>query len=128
MVDGRLRHDCGAADDFELGRFRIYELAGREIGVVRTVDGYFAVNNACPHQGAPICLGTVRGTYLPSAPGEYEHGLEGRVLSCPWHSWEFTIEDGSAVGGITSKRLTTYPVEVEDGRVYVFAGRQRGAA
>jgi nitrite reductase (NADH) small subunit len=124
---GRLRHYVGEVGDFEPGRFRIYDVDGNEIGVVRTGDGFYAVRNACPHQTAPICLGKVGGTWLPSRPGEYVYGLDGRVLRCPWHSWEFDLTDGSAVGGITTKKLTTYPVELDGDSVYVLAGRVRAA-
>lgn len=126
-ADGRLRHYLGEVDDFEPGVFRIFDVGGSEIGVVRTEVGWSAVANACPHQNAPICLGALGGTNLPSRPGDYLYGLDGVVLRCPWHSWEFEVTDGSAVGGITTKRLTTYPVEVDGGSVYVLAGRVRAS-
>jgi 3-phenylpropionate/trans-cinnamate dioxygenase ferredoxin subunit len=124
-VDGRLRHRVGDVADFVEGRFRIFDVGGREIGVIRTAEGFFAVANVCPHQGAPICLGRVGGTWLESRPGDYVYGLDGSVVRCPWHSWEFTVTDGQAVAGITSKRLTTYPVAVEGTTVLVTAGRAR---
>lgn len=125
----RVAHSVGAEDEFELDRFRLFELDGRPVGVVRTASGFFAVRNRCPHQGAAICAGLVSGTMAASGPREYVYRDERRVLACPWHRWEFDMETGASVGAITKKRLVTYPVRVEDGRVIVSmpgrAGKER---
>ena len=115
-----VRHRVGAVEDFELDRFRILDLEGRPVGVVRTEQGFFAVRNRCPHQGADICLGTVRGSMVPSAvPHEYEFRSDTLVVACPWHRWEFELATGRSYGGVTTKRLVTYATDVEDGEVYV---------
>jgi nitrite reductase/ring-hydroxylating ferredoxin subunit len=62
---------------------------------------------------------------LASSPGEYSYSDEQAVLACPWHRWEFSLQDGSSVGAVTKKRLVVYEVEVEDGEVYV---KLRGGA
>ena len=121
------RHCVGTVEDFEEGRFRVFEIAGRPIGVVRTAAGFFAVRNRCPHQGAEICGGRVSGTMLASAPGRYRYSDAEPVLACPWHRWEFRLDDGASVGSVTTKRLVTYEVEVEDGDVYVkLRARRKG--
>jgi nitrite reductase/ring-hydroxylating ferredoxin subunit len=114
-----MRQHLGAVDDFEPGRFRVFELQGRPVGVVRTEQGFFAVRNRCPHQGADICAGLVTGTMEPSAPGEFSYSEEKLVVVCPWHRWEFELTTGESYGQVTRKRLVTYEVEVEDGEVYV---------
>jgi len=119
------RHHVGAAADYELGRFRLHELDGREIAVVRTSRGFFAIRNGCPHMGAPLCFGRVGGTMLPSDPDELVYGLDDEVVRCPWHAWEFHLGTGEAVGGITSKRVIAYPVEVDDEGVFVLVGGTR---
>lgn len=121
MTRGRtlVRHHVGAVDDFEDGRFKVLDIDGRPVGVVRTAQGFFAVRNRCPHQGADICAGTVGGTMVASAPHEYEYRNDTLVVACPWHRWEFELETGASFGRVTNKRLVTYVVEVEDGEVYV---------
>lgn len=32
---------------------------------------------------------------MPSRPGTFVYGLEGRVLTCPWHHLEFDITTGA---------------------------------
>jgi nitrite reductase/ring-hydroxylating ferredoxin subunit len=113
------RHHVGAVEEFPIGRFRVFEIAGRPVGVVRTGQGFFAVRNRCPHQAADICSGTVSGTMVASRPFEYEYSEETLVVACPWHRWEFELATGASFGRITKKRLVTYLVEVDDDQVYV---------
>jgi nitrite reductase (NADH) small subunit len=114
------RHHAGAAATFELDRFRILELGGRSVGVVRTGRGFFAVHNRCPHQGAEVCAGLLTGgTMVASRPHEYVYTHDALVVVCPWHRWEFDLETGRTIGGISSKRLAVYAVEVLDDQVYV---------
>jgi 3-phenylpropionate/trans-cinnamate dioxygenase ferredoxin subunit len=114
-----VRHHVGAVADFEDGRFKVLDIDGRPVGVVKTAQGFFAVRNRCPHQGADICAGTVGGTMVSSAPYEYEYSEDTLVVACPWHRWEFELATGESFGRITNKKLVTYAVEVEDGEVYV---------
>ena len=120
-----VRQHVGTVDDFEPDRFRVFELQGRPVGVVRTEQGFYAVRNRCPHQGANICAGLVTGTMEPSAPGEFSFSDERLVVVCPWHRWEFELATGESYGRVTGKRLVTYEVEVEDGDVYVLMKGRR---
>ena len=113
------RHPVGTIDEFPLDQFRVFRLDDRPIGVVRTRQGFFAVRNRCPHQGADICAGKVSGTMVPSKPFEYDYSEETLVLACPWHRWEFELATGRSFGRMTNKRLITYDVEVEGDRVFV---------
>ena len=65
----------GRAQSFSVGR---YEIA------VFNVDGeFFALENACPHQGGPIADGA----------------LEGPIVTCPWHAWCFDVRSGKMTLG-----------------------------
>ncbi len=109
-----------AADELPPGARRIVEADGRSIGVFNVDGDLFALRNICPHQGAALCLGTVRGTMIPSDPYEYVYGHEGRVLRCPWHGWEFDLETGEKLFDVSERaRVKTYPASVEAGRVGV---------
>jgi 3-phenylpropionate/trans-cinnamate dioxygenase ferredoxin subunit len=112
------------AKEIELpaGTRKIVRVGGREIGVFHTQAGWFALRNTCPHQGAPLCLGTVTGTTLPSKPGEYTWGMDGQVLRCPWHGWEFDLNTGVGLyDPYRHERVATYRVQVEDGEVILYA-------
>src|SRR6516164_10111325 len=110
----------GPVAEFPLNEFRVLDVGGRSIGVVRTPHGIYAVRNICPHQGAPVCRGMFGGTLMPSEPGEKEYGLDDCVVRCPWHAWEFDVRTGQALFGTSDKRLVTYLVEIRGDEVIVF--------
>jgi nitrite reductase/ring-hydroxylating ferredoxin subunit len=117
-----MRHVLGPVEDFPEGECRILQVGRRSVGVYHLEDGTFhAVRNSCPHHGAPICLGPRTSTLVPSAPGEFELGYEGRVLRCPWHKWEFDLTTGKALFDVDKSRLVVYPVTVEDGELIIEA-------
>lgn len=107
------RHVIGPAADIPPGGRKIVEIGNRSIGIFNIEGSYHAIRNVCPHQGAPLCLGTLTGTMLPAAPREYTYGLEGRVLRCPWHSWEFDVTTGEMIFVPKPMRVKTYEVTVE---------------
>jgi len=115
------RHVVCSAEELPAGTRRIVDLGGRSIGVFNVGGELYAVRNACPHKGAPLCEGTIGGTMLPSDPKEYVYGMEDRVLRCPWHGWEIDLATGRPVFDPDRARVRTYPVTVEAGNVVVEA-------
>lgn len=110
----------GKASDFTVGQLRIVEVDGREIGIARLPSGEFrAVRNVCPHKGAPVCKGFISGTALPSAPGELVYGRDGEVLVCPWHGYEFDLNDGMQLYQSDPSKLLMYPAQLQDDSVVV---------
>jgi nitrite reductase (NADH) small subunit len=84
------------------------------------VDGrLYAVNNACPHHGGPLCAGNLGGAPLPCEPGAYVWGLENQVLQCPWHGWEFDMESGAALFD-ARVAVTVYDARIEDGDIVLY--------
>lgn len=118
-------HDVGPEDSFPLGAFRVFDIRGRSIGVVRSPAGWFAIRNRCPHQGAPLCAGRVTGTMLPGAPDSYRWSMDGQVVRCPWHGWEFDLDTGRSLFGVSRDRAATYPVRLDGGRVFVLLPARR---
>jgi nitrite reductase/ring-hydroxylating ferredoxin subunit len=107
------------------GGVKICEVDGKSIGVFNVGGAFHAILNVCPHQNAPVCLGRVTGTMLPSEPGVLVRGMEGHVLRCPWHAWEFDIVTGESLFIGEKRRLATYEVEVRNGEVVVYGRRRR---
>jgi nitrite reductase (NADH) small subunit len=71
--------------------------------VLCNVDGaIYCVNAACPHAGGPLGQGDINGS----------------VLVCPWHGWEFDCRTGLNDSD-ECLRLETYPVAVEDGFIHI---------
>jgi len=107
-------HIVGRASEIAPGDRKIVDVAGRSIGVFNIEGTFYALRNVCPHQGAPLCLGSVKGTAEVSRAGEYVWGREGRILRCPWHGWEFDLTTGESVFNPHRTRVRRYRVTVED--------------
>jgi len=108
------RHVLCSVDELRPGERMIVKVEGRSIGVFNVDGRLYALRNTCPHQGAPLCAGTLSGTMIPSDPQRYVYGKEDRVLRCPWHGWEFDIATGVSLFD-PRKRVHSYPVTVADG-------------
>ncbi|MGH2906397.1 MAG: Rieske 2Fe-2S domain-containing protein [Solirubrobacterales bacterium] len=91
---------CLAAD-VPFGEGRSVALINRRIGVFNTASGFFAVDNDCPHQGGPLSDGI----------------LADACVTCPLHGWRIDLASGSVLG--QSETVTTYPLEVADGTVWL---------
>jgi nitrite reductase/ring-hydroxylating ferredoxin subunit len=118
------RHLAGRVDEIP-AEGRIVDVRGMSVGLFRVGEAIVAVLNICPHELAPVCLGQLRGTTLPSAPGEFHWGRDGEILACPWHQWEFDLLTGISLTD-PNVRLRTFPVEIENGEVFIRLRRSRG--
>lgn len=84
----------GTAHAFPVGR---YEVA------LFNIDGdYYALENACPHQGGPIADGWI----------------EGETVTCPWHAWCFDLRTGKMTLGDFAW-IPRFEVRVEEDGIYV---------
>jgi nitrite reductase (NADH) small subunit len=123
-----MKHEVGRIGDFAPGSITIVEIDSRSIGIINGAGKLYAVLNVCPHALAPVCEGRLTGTVLPSDPGTAVWGMENRILRCPWHGYEYDLEDGGRTVFTTFKaRVRMFPVTVEEEIVYVEV-RERVAA
>ena len=106
-------HVVAATVEIPPGARKIVELEGRSIGVFNIEGEFYALRNACPHQGAPLCLGSLGGTMMESEPGEYVWAREGQILRCPWHGWEFDVTNGQSVFNPHRTRVRSYKTSVQ---------------
>jgi nitrite reductase (NADH) small subunit len=82
---------------------------------------YFAVRDLCPHQGSALSAGTISGTMMPSDPHCLTYGLDGQVIRCPWHAYEFDLATGRSLFDPIGVRVKTYTVAVDDGLIVLDA-------
>ena len=114
------RHVVGRVSDVPLETWTIVKVGGREIGVWRGQDRYWAVRNICPHHGAPMCWERPRGTMKASEPHEYVWDDERLVLKCPWHGYEFDLSTGRTVYDPEDLRVAVYDVREEGDEVVLY--------
>jgi nitrite reductase (NADH) small subunit len=102
------------------GSCQIITLNEVEIGIFKSKGQVYAYRNRCPHDGGPVCRGTITGNLVqgPETEWKLKWDREGEILYCPWHATDFDIATGEA---ITRKplRLETYPLRVEDGKLKI---------
>lgn len=75
---------------------------GERIAVFRSGNAIAAVSNVCRHQGGPLGEGRI---------------VDG-CITCPWHGFQYRMEDGRAPAPFTEK-IATYRTKIERGIVYV---------
>ena len=73
-----------------------------EIALFRIGDEVYALENSCPHLGAPLSEGY----------------LIGNLVSCPYHAWEICVRTGS-VQHNPHICAAAFPAEVVDGEVFI---------
>ena len=96
----------------------IRDCDGLSVGVFNVAGRFYALHNRCPHRGGALCRGPVTGTNFATGDFRYAYGRDGEIVRCAWHGWEFEIATGRSLVD-PRVRAKTYPVEVEDGNVYV---------
>ncbi|MBO0874620.1 MAG: Rieske (2Fe-2S) protein [Pseudonocardia sp.] len=99
----------------EGGRY-IGEFGGRSIGILNVEGRFHAFLNRCPHLSGPLCEGEVLGLVYADGPGNLKFAPERKMLTCPWHGWEFDLETGRSYVNPSRLRARRIPVEVENGK------------
>lgn len=100
--EGRLV-TVGRVEDVPEGRGATVELPdGKELALYNVGDSFYAVENFCPHKGAPLADGN----------------LTGHSVECDWHGWRFDIRTGACLNH-PSECVETYEVVVEDGWIKI---------
>lgn len=87
------------------GQIREIPLSGKSVAVANVDGKLFAINSVCLHHGGPL--------------GEGE--LEGKVVSCPWHGWQYDVTTGKVVQQ-PSDGVQCYPVELRGDDIFVDLG------
>jgi nitrite reductase (NADH) small subunit/3-phenylpropionate/trans-cinnamate dioxygenase ferredoxin subunit len=78
-------------------------VGGRRVALFRSGAELFAIDDACPHLGASLGGGVLRG----------------REVTCPWHSFHFDVCSGRNTDGL-GEELDVFEVRVRpDGHVEV---------
>ena len=92
-------------DEVPPGTVRELQVEGKAVALANIDGKFYAVNNTCLHRGGPLGQGL----------------LEGKVLTCPWHGWQFDATNGRALQN-PAAAVDCYPTEVRGGDVFVDLG------
>lgn len=62
------------------GTGKVVVAGARVLALFNVEGGFHATDNSCPHRGGPLGEGT----------------LDGAVVTCPWHGWQFDVRSGES--------------------------------
>jgi nitrite reductase/ring-hydroxylating ferredoxin subunit len=95
-------HTVARVEDVPPGSAVLVTVGEEEIALFHCDDGFFATQNHCLHMGGPLAHGR----------------LDGCVVTCPWHGWQYDVRTGENEFD-RALALATHEVVVEDGEVKV---------
>lgn len=95
--------DVLGIDELPEGRLTRAVADGLPVVLLRRGDEILALGEECSHLGGPLSEG----------------GLEGDVVTCPWHGSRFSLRDGRVVHGPATFRQPCLQARVRAGRVEV---------
>jgi nitrite reductase/ring-hydroxylating ferredoxin subunit len=83
--------------DLPPGKAAAFEVEDTRLAVFNVDGTFFAIDDTCPHAGAPLSEGTVQG---------------GKIV-CPWHEAAFDLKTGEVLAPPAFEGVKTYRVVVE---------------
>ena len=102
MGDDANEVEVCAADDLWEGDMQSFDVGEHEVLLVNIEGRVHAWHGVCPHQSVALVEGS----------------LEGKVLTCRAHLWQFDVCTGRGINPATAC-LKEFPVSVVDGKVRV---------
>ncbi len=90
--------------DVKPGQAVVVEVNGKTLAVFNVDGAFHAIDNTCVHRGGPLGEGDI----------------QGKVVACPWHGWQFDVTTGECVKNPSAK-VEVYQVKVEGDDVKVLA-------
>jgi NAD(P)H-dependent nitrite reductase small subunit len=94
-----------AVGDVPAGSGKVVEIGGKPVALFNVDGTFYAIDNVCPHMDGPLGEGS----------------LAGKVVTCPWHGWEFDVTSGRNTADAACA-VPCFEVKVEGGAVFVKSG------
>ncbi len=89
-------------EDILPGQSKVLKVHDKSIAVFNVDGTFYAIHNACPHEGGPLGEGHVKGF----------------VVSCPWHDLSFDVRNGQGTDG-GGYCVGSYEVRVRDHDLFI---------
>lgn len=91
-----------AVEEIPVGALREVRYGDTPVAICNVAGEIRAFQGHCPHRSGPLGQGNL---------------YEGMIV-CPWHAWEFRCDTGE-YDYDPAIRLTSYPVKIRDGEIWV---------
>jgi nitrite reductase/ring-hydroxylating ferredoxin subunit len=70
------------------------DAGGKKIAIFNAGGKLYAIDNTCLHRGGPLAEGD----------------LDGTVVTCPWHGWEYDVTTGRSLNE-PSKKVSCFELQ-----------------
>jgi 3-phenylpropionate/trans-cinnamate dioxygenase ferredoxin subunit len=97
--------DVGPPQDLPDGRAKSLAVGRRMVAIVRNGDTYYAIEDICTHDGAPLTGGEI----------------EGNEIICPRHGARFCLRTGEALTPPAYEPVRVFETKIDEGRLWVRA-------
>jgi nitrite reductase/ring-hydroxylating ferredoxin subunit len=88
--------------EISAGSIKEVQVAGQAIALANVGGALYAINNTCLHRGGPL--------------GEGQ--LEGKIVTCPWHGWQYDVTTGKTVQN-PNAGVVCYATEIRGDEVFI---------
>ena len=88
--------------DMPVGAVHEFQVSGEAVALANVDGKFFAINNTCLHRGGPLGEGS----------------LQDKIVTCPWHGWEYDVTTGKLLQN-PSMGVACYATEVRGEEVFV---------
>jgi nitrite reductase/ring-hydroxylating ferredoxin subunit len=95
----------GPVENFPVNKGVCVEVDGRNVAVFNVTGQYYAIDDTCPHRGASLSQGSVRGT----------------SVHCPWHGAEVDVRTGTC-GPPAPAPVSTWDVSCDGKQLFLDIG------
>ena len=102
--------DVATVDELGPGKSHFIEVGDVTIAVFNLDGEFFALEDACTHDGSRMLSCGVEAKFL----------VHGERLMCPRHGAQFCIRTGAALSRPATGVLATFAVRVENDRIQVY--------
>jgi len=99
-------HLVGAAADIDEEDVMQFDHADETYAIYHTIDGFFATDGLCTHEEQHLADGLVIDN----------------IIECPLHQGRFDVRTGEAKSAPVCVDLKTYPVQIDNGNIYIRLG------
>ncbi len=79
------------------------ESGGENVALFNVGGTVYAIADTCTHEGAPLSDG----------------GVDGTVVTCPWHGASFDVTTGGLLGPPASAPVSSYQVRVDSDEIQI---------
>lgn len=93
----------GSADELASGQMKAFALDRRRLLLVNAEGRHYVIDEMCSHEDYSLALGCIKGS----------------KIKCSLHGSHFDLATGTPMDEPADEPIRTYPVKVEDGKVWM---------